>query len=207
MIKTVIFDLSEVLIPGLIGIEERLEKITGKSSDSIAKALGSYPYYEIDNNLEFLLKGRISYQEYRSSFMVNAGLSNQYTDVFDAECLKMFEFPYAHTEAMIQRVAESCDLYLLSDHREMWASHIQNKHHFFRHFKGALWSYEVNATKKSETPFAAIVAKYSLTPAECLFVDDNKINISIADSMGFNTVYFLGEQSVSDVYRLIENGN
>ncbi len=206
MIKAVVFDLSEVLIPGLIGIEKHLEDITGKPKDLIARALGSHPYYEIDNNLEGLLKGNITYQDYRSEFMATLGLSNHYEDVFDRECLKMFEAPYAYTEKMIQRVAESCDLYLLSDHCEMWASHIQKRHDFFRYFKGAVWSYEVSATKKSEIPFAALIKKFALKPSECLFVDDNKINISIAGNMNFNTVHFSGEQSIPHIYRAIENG-
>ena len=206
LIKTVIFDLSEVLIPGLIGIEQRLEVITGKPSDLIAKALGNYPFHEIDNILESLLKGTISYQEYRSHFLANIGLANSYEDVFDQQCLKMFETPYAHTKDLIQRVSQTCDLYLLSDHCEMFATHIQKNHSFFRYFKGTLWSYEVSATKKSEVPFVALIDRYSLTPSECLFVDDNKVNISVAETMGFPTVHFLGAVSIPQIYQAISNG-
>ncbi len=206
MIEKVIFDLSEVLIPGLIGIENRLEEITGRPRDLIAKALGSHPYYESDNNLESLLKGDVTYQEYRSGFMKSAELPEKYEEVFDKECLKMFESPYSHTQEMIQRVAKSCDLYLLSDHCEMWAKHIQRQHDFFRYFKGSVWSYEVSATKKSQKPFLVLIEKYALNPTECLFVDDNQINISIAGNIGFKTVRFLGKDSVPDIYRAIENG-
>jgi len=206
VIKKVIFDLSEVLLPGLIGIEKHLEEITGKPSDLIAKALGSYPYHAIDNILESLLKGKITYQEYRSKFLISTGLSNTYEDVFDQQCLKMFETPYEHTMDLIQRVSQSCDLYLLSDHCEMFANHIQKNHSFFRYFKGTLWSYEVCATKKSEVPFTALLQRYSLKPSECLFVDDNQVNIAIADSMGFSTVHFLGAESVPQIYQAIENG-
>jgi len=156
LIKNVIFDLSEVVMPGLIGIEARLEEITGRPRDLIAKALGSYPYHEIDNNLESLLKGDITYQDYRSGFMENAGLSEKYEEAFDKECLKMFESSYSHTQEMIQQVAKSCDLYLLSDHCEIWANHIQNQHDFFRYFKGTLWSYEVGAHRKIFTRSAGM---------------------------------------------------
>lgn len=206
LIKSVVFDLSEVLIPGLIGIEKHLEELTGKPRDLIAKALGSYPYHEVDNALESLLKGKISYQEYRSQFLACTALPQSHADVFDAECLKMFETPYAHTEGLLQRASQSCDLYLLSDHCEVFTTHIQNIHSFFRYFKGILWSYEVCATKKSETPFAALLERYSLKPSECLFVDDNQVNISVADGMGFSTVHFLGTESVPQIYRTIENG-
>lgn len=206
LIKSVVFDLSEVLIPGLIGIEKRFEELTEKPRELIAKALGSYPYHEIDNALESLLKGKVSYQEYRSQFLASTGLSDSYADVFDAECLKMFETPYAHTEGLLQSVSQSCDLYLLSDHCDIFATHILNTHSFFRYFKGILWSYEVSATKKSEMPFAALLERYSLKPSECLFVDDNQVNISVADRMGFSTIHFLGPESVPQIYQAIENG-
>jgi FMN phosphatase YigB (HAD superfamily) len=205
VIKSVIFDLSEVLIPGLIGIEKRLAVITGIPSDSIAKSLGSHPYHEPENNLEKLLKGEVSYEDYRFEIMKTLGLPNKYAAVFDSECLKMFDTPYAHTNEMIERVAAACDLYLLSDHCDIWASYIQQRHDFLRLFKGTLWSYEVNATKKSKAPFEALIKAYSLCPTQCLFVDDNHFNISIAISMGFNTVHFLGESSVTEVYRTIDN--
>jgi len=44
--------LSEVLITGLIGVEDKLQHSTGKPKEIIAKAMGSYPYYEVDNKLE-----------------------------------------------------------------------------------------------------------------------------------------------------------
>jgi len=205
MIKTVILDLSEVLIPGLIGIEERLEAVTGTSRDRIAKALGSHPYHEVGNNLESLLTGEITYQEYRSGFMLNSGLPSFYEETFDKECLSMFESPYTHTNEMVRRISGSCDLYLLSDHCEIWATHIQKQHDFFRYFKGCLWSYEVGGTKKSEIPFKALISKYALSPPECLFVDDNQKNVAVARSMGFITVHFVGPESVAEVYRAMED--
>ncbi|MAM70641.1 MAG: hypothetical protein CMP91_05795 [Gammaproteobacteria bacterium] len=70
----IVFDLSEVLLPGLIGVEDKLETIICKPKDMIAKALGSHPYHEINNNLEQLLRGDVSYEKYREDFLVNLGL-------------------------------------------------------------------------------------------------------------------------------------
>jgi putative hydrolase of the HAD superfamily len=116
----------------------------------------------------------------------------------------MFDTPYAHTLEMIARVSETCQLFLLSDHCEIWAEHIIKKHRFLDSFEGVLWSYEIGATKKEEKPFAAILRKYNLAPHLCLFVDDNEINISIANSIGMKTVHFCGPESVENVYRAIK---
>ena len=115
----------------------------------------------------------------------------------------MFETSYAHTEGLLQRVSQLFDLYLLSEHCEIFAAHIQNTHSFFRYLKGTLWSYEVGTTKKSAI---ALIDRYSLNPSECLIVDDNQVNISVADSMGFSKVHFLEPESVHQLYRAIENG-
>lgn len=41
MIDSVIFDLSEVLLPGMIGVEDRLSAKTGVPKDRITRAMGS----------------------------------------------------------------------------------------------------------------------------------------------------------------------
>lgn len=203
MIKNVIFDLSEVLIPGLIGVEKELEKFTATPSGLISKALGSYPYYEIDNNLEQLLKGMITYSEYRSDVMNTLGLADKYAQIFDIQCFNMFDKPYLYTQQMVEKIAQTCDVYLLSDHCQVWADHIQIQHEFFQYFKAIVWSYEVGATKKTKEPFSALIERYTLTPSDCLFIDDNPINICVAKSMGFNTLHFLGEISLPQIYSAI----
>lgn len=199
----VVFDLSEVLLPGLIGVEDKLETKVGKPKDMIAKALGSHPYHEINNNLEQLLKSEISYEEYREGFLIDLGLSKEYQEVFDHECLRMFDFPYSHTNELVEKLAKSCELFLLSDHCERWAEYIQNKHEFFKFFDGILWSYEVGATKKSDIPFKALCEKYDLNPIECLFVDDNRANISVASEVGFKTLLFSGKDSINEIYEAL----
>ncbi len=206
MIKNVIFDLSEVLIPGLIGIENNLESKTGSPKEVITKALGSHVHYKIGNVLDELFKGNISYEVYRNNFLVEAGLQEEYGDLFDHECLKMFEIPYDYTEKMIIRVATTCKIFLLSDHCETWASHILRKHGFFSHFEDILWSYEIGATKKEMKPFMTILNKNDLTPSSCLFIDDNRKNIEIAKSIGMKTLHFKGMESVKSIYHAIEIG-
>lgn len=203
MIKNVVFDLSEVLLPGIIGIEEHLSLRTGTSKEVIAKALGSSPYYEKDNNLDKLLKGELTYESYRSEFLAEAELSDEWALIFDHACTSMFDSPYPYTEVMLKNVAQSCNIFLLSDHCETWVNYIKSKHRFLDYFKGLVWSYEIGATKKSAEPFTTIIDRYQLNPATSLFVDDNDINIDIAKKHGFNTVHFTSEESVNDVYRAI----
>ena len=207
MITHIVYDLSEVLIPGLIGIEKTLESLTGVSSDHMAKAMGSHPYYEPGNNLDQLLKGQIDFSRYSSDVLTHTGLTQDFANQFEQECLAMFEKPYAHTQALIEKTAKACHLLLLSDHCERWTNHIESQHDFLNLFSGILWSHEVGATKKTHHPFTALINRYQLTPDQCLFVDDNAVNISVAKQLGFQTVHFLGKQSVDDIYSALDGKN
>jgi hypothetical protein len=118
MIESVIFDLSEVLLPGMIGVEDRLSATPELPKDSFTRAMGSFPHYVVGNNLDDLLKGRLSYEQYRDAVLRTAGLPQNSSLIFDAACLSMFDKPYDYTEEMLSTVAAKCDIFLLSDHCE-----------------------------------------------------------------------------------------
>ena len=141
MIKNVIFDLSEVLIPGMIGVEVGLEAATGVARDSITKAMGSHPHYEVGNILDSLLKGTLTYKQYRDTVLSNIGLSNIHAKTFDEHCLAMLANPYDFAEEMLNAVSSSYNIFPLSDHCEIWASHIIKKHAFMNKFQDIVWSY------------------------------------------------------------------
>ena len=203
MIQHVIFDLSEVLLPGMMGVEVRLSAQTGLPQDTITQALGSYPHYEAGNILDDLLKGKLSYEQYRDTFLRSTGLPATSAGLFDAECLRMFESPYDYTEALLARAAGTCDLFLLSDHCETWARWIRQRHAFLARFKDVVWSYEIGATKREAKPFEVILSRNGLQADACLFVDDLERNIRMARSLGMQAVHFQGRHSIPDVYAAI----
>jgi FMN phosphatase YigB (HAD superfamily) len=203
MIDSVIFDLSEVLLPGMIGVEERLSAQTGLPKESITRAMGSFPHYEVGNNLDDLLKGRLSYEQYRDAVLRTTGLPQTSSSIFDAACLSMLDKPYDYTEELLSTVAAKCDIYLLSDHCETWVRWIKKKHRFIALFKDVVWSYEIGATKREPKPFEQMVSRNALKAESCLFVDDVERNINMAKQMGMRTVHFRGRSSIPDVYREI----
>jgi FMN phosphatase YigB (HAD superfamily) len=201
--KNVIFDLSEVLLPGLIGVEAQLSRETRLPSDKITRALGSFPHYEVGNNLDALLKGVLSYDQYRDNFLQTTGLQPHYRDIFDQACLRMFETPYDYTEAMLATAAERCDIFLLSDHCRTFVQWIEKRHPFISEFNDFVWSYDIGATKRERKPFEVIMSRNGLAAETCLFVDDLERNINMAKSFGMKTVHFTGRHCVQDVYRAI----
>jgi FMN phosphatase YigB (HAD superfamily) len=177
MIESVIFDLSEVLLPGMIGVEDQLSAKTGLPKDSFTRAMGSFPHYVVGNNLDDLLKGHLSYEQYRDAVLRTAGLPQSSSPVFDAACLSMFDKPYDYTEELLSTLAAKCDIFLLSDHCETWVRWIKEKHWFIALFKDVVWSYEIGATKRESKPFEVIMSRNALKAESCLFVDDLERNI------------------------------
>lgn len=54
VIKQIIFDLSEVLILGVIGAENILSEKLNRPARDIAKALGDDPFYQVDEKMDCL---------------------------------------------------------------------------------------------------------------------------------------------------------
>ena len=55
---------------------------------------------------------------------------------------------------------------------------------------GAVFSFEVQATKPEPGIYEALLEKYQLQPTECVFVDDLRTNIIAANHLGMATIHF-----------------
>ena len=55
---------------------------------------------------------------------------------------------------------------------------------------GAVFSFEVQATKPEPEIYKALLEKYGLDPTECVFIDDNRKNIIAANQLGMATIHF-----------------
>lgn len=205
-VKHVIFDLAEVLMPGMMGVERGLAIATGLPKDIITRSLGIYPHYQVGNILDDLLKGKISYEQYRSAFLLATGLPEARSALFDEECLKMLATPYDYTEDLLAQVATKCDLFLVSDHCEPWVTWIKRRHAFLSMFKDMVWSYEIGATKHELKPFEVILSRNGLQAGACLFVDDLEKNCVAARRLGMQAVRFVSPRCIPEIYAAIGLG-
>ncbi len=102
-------------------------------------------------------------------------------------CIKQYD--YAHSwigslQEMGYRV------YLLSNYsRRMYFQSIEELS-FVEQVDGAVFSFEVQATKPEREIYDALLEKYQLNPTECVFLDDNRSNIIAANQLGMATIHF-----------------
>lgn len=67
-----------------------------------------------------------------------------------------------------------------------------HKYGFFKELDGIVVSGEEKLVKPDKRLFQILLDRYSLKPAESLFIDDNKANADAAREMGFHTIWLAG---------------
>jgi putative hydrolase of the HAD superfamily len=182
MSQTIIFDLSEVLIYGLVGVEKKLAGILRVPEDTILSYFGG-------EGLQKICRGEISEEEYLQQI-----LALQKWGV-PAEILKKhirdnFHLEVAGTRLILEYLAKKQDVFLLSDHSREWITYIKSVHPFLGNFKRTFFSYELGSTKKDPRTFEAVLERLACPANECWLIDDSAENISVAASVGIHGIQF-----------------
>ncbi len=88
-------------------------------------------------------------------------------------------------------------LYLLSNISRHFAENSE-KIEIFRLFDGLVFSGAIKMVKPDRDIFEYILDKYSLDPAECVFIDDNENNIRAAEKLGIKSLLFDGNSEKAE---------
>ena len=180
--KTIIFDLSEVIIRGIIGIEYPLESILQTDTSCIIPKFGG-------ENLRNICTGNISEEEYFDNIIttndwnLSIGELKQITrNNFDIKISGMPQF--------VCDLARNNSLVLYSDHAKEWISYILNKHNFLDVFSHKVFSYEQNCLKSDDSAFPNLLKRLELKNSNVIFIDDNYVNVKNAESAGIYSFLF-----------------
>ena len=182
MKPTIIFDLSEVLISGLVGVEKSLAIIIDQPEDEILQAFAG-------ELLEDICCGKISDDVYleriihNQAWNISAGVLKN--------CIRAnFHHEIKGTRAIFRQLCQKYDVVLLSDHAKEWMDYIRDIHLFIGEFKRAFFSYELGKTKKNPETFQEVLMTMSCQAEECWLIDDSAQNIAVAASIGINGIHF-----------------
>ena len=203
MIKNIIFDLSEVLIAGLIGVENTLSQQLHIEKRLITKALGSNTDYTAGNQLEQLCTGSLNLRQYLDFIHKELNLTENYDDIFNNAFHDCFTYKYHYTENLINSLHNNYELFLYTDHCKEWINDILVEHTFLQKFKQKYYSFEIGYTKRDIRSFEYLIHHYEINPQETLFIDDSLSNILNAKQLGFNVIHFQNEESVNDIYSFL----
>jgi HAD superfamily hydrolase (TIGR01509 family) len=187
--KTIIFDLSEVLIAGLLGIEEELSQHCPVTRETALAHLGG-------DNLWRLCRGQLTEEEY----LDHAYSQSAWT--LPREQLRRiirhnFTRKVPGSEQLLLALHARFELVLLSDHAREWVEHIRSLHPFLDLFSSRHFSFEIGAIKAEPASFEFVLKRIGRTPGECLFIDDSERNIRVAASLGIDSIRFTSAAELS----------
>lgn len=188
-ITTIIFDLSDVLIQGLTGIEDVLQHALPCPKAHILPQLRS------DVLIDYLL-GYSSEDEYLRR------VQTTYKWPVTVEFLKtsiraQFDTPVPGMPELLKTVSLHYPIYLLSDHGREWIQYIEQIHPFLQLFTARFYSFDLQKRKTDPALYAEVLNQIGVRPEECLFIDDRLRVIEVATDAGLRCLQFQNSQQLS----------
>jgi putative hydrolase of the HAD superfamily len=188
-IQWIIFDLSEVLIRGLVGIEKELARELSLPKKEILPAFGG-------EWLEELVLGAISEETYLRRIVAREGWQIE-LERLKAVIRDNFRREVPGTRRVLMDLAPRYGLALHSDHAREWIEYIRSVHPFLQVFGQMFFSFDLKRTKKEPEAFLAVLQALAVSPRRCLFIDDNPQNVSVAESVGIPSVLFVDSEQLA----------
>jgi putative hydrolase of the HAD superfamily len=188
MITTILFDLSEVLISGLVGFEKKLCALLGMSQEGVRAR------FRLEE-VRCLCRGEMTEDEYLKGILESEGWN------IPVEKMKEVIRANFHREedgmiSLVERLSSRYALVLLSDHVREWVEYIEGIHPFLQVFERKLFSFDIGKTKDDPECFPAVLSMLGREGSECVFVDDTPVNVENARLAGIHGIVFQGREAL-----------
>lgn len=188
--KAIIFDFGGVLID--LDIED--------CKAAFKRDLG---YEKIDDILDpchqkgivgDMEEGVITADEFRAAVLKDARPGARPEEVDEAFMHILSGIP-AYKGALLNRLAETYDIYILSNNNPIVAAHMSELFagvgvDFEKLFKKSFLSFEMKALKPSEAFYKTVLDQIGVPAEDLLFIDDSQRNVEGAIAAGLPSVYY-----------------
>lgn len=181
MITTVIFDLSEVLLQGLLGAH---------------KALYEFLIEDVSNfnfqipELQGLFEGKISEEMYLEALIKKHHGYKISVDDLKRIIRQNFQ-EIEGTRAVICGLRENgYKLGLLSVHAREWVNYCEKTFQYRDLFDCISYSFENSVCKPDSRAYELLLFDLNSSPDETLFIDDSAENLDSAASLGIHSLQF-----------------
>ena len=193
MIKTVIFDMGNVLIDFRWEALYHEMGLTGERFERMANATVRDPVWnEFDRGIwtdEMILDGFIKN---------DPGLEKELRDLMNNRIPDLLR-KYDYTDEWIDRLKKSgYKVYILSNFSEKAYRECAKELDYVSRADGAVISYRIHMIKPDPEIYRYILDTYDINPSEAVFIDDTKVNLEAAQRFGINTILFEGKTSADE---------
>ncbi|OGJ15463.1 hypothetical protein A3K73_04315 [Candidatus Pacearchaeota archaeon RBG_13_36_9] len=190
MITTIIFDLSEVFLKGFSGVENFLTGFLNMGSSEIKRRLDG-PEFKL------LLEDEIDEDAFWK-MVIKRNKWDVSPELFKHAVRKNFDEIQGTREIIKQLKLKGYKLGLLSDHSKEWIDYCSRKFNYSLLFDFVQYSFETKSCKTEINTFRKVLEKSGEEAENCLFVDDNKKNIKVAESAGLKTIHFESPEQLKE---------
>ena len=200
MIKTVIFDIGNVLV-NFHWREMYMEKgLFGKKFDRVAKATILSPMWcEID-------RGIMTYEEVLDAFAeqdreMESEIRRALENTHGIVTKRAFAIPWICTLK-----EKDLQVLVLSNFGKKLIDDNPDAMDFLPYTDGGILSYKDHLLKPEPEIYRLLLKRYGLKADECVFIDDLKENIDAAKTEGIQGIVFESyEQTAMELNKMIEN--
>lgn len=184
MIKTVLFDLGNVIIPFdfKLAYARMAEHCSCKPEEVPARirATGLVAPFE---------RGEIEAEPFVRELSAALGLNITYREFCDWWSCVFLPEPLV-SEALLRDLRSRCRLLALSNTNAIHFAMLKNAYPLLRHFDDYVLSYEVGASKPDAKIYREAIARSQCSAEECFFTDDLAVNVAAAREHGMDAVQF-----------------
>lgn len=190
MITTIIFDLSEVYLKGLLGTEKILESALKIPAKNI------YSSFKGDHSIKFF-HGEINEDEFWKA-VINKGNWNINVEKLKEAVRSNFKEIEGTRKIIEELKSRGLKLGLLSVHGKEWVDYLEKKFDYHKLFHSKMYSFEAGISKPDRKSYELILEKLNAEPKECLFVDDNEKNTNAAKELGIEVINFKNPKQLEE---------
>ena len=184
MIKNIIFDAGNVLVE--IRWKELMRELgfKGEVLKQVCEAtVCSDMWKEYD-------RSAYTDEELIESFIVNNPEIEKEIRLFmEHESEAIVAFPYA--KGWVKSFKDNgYNCYILSNYSKSTHEKTKDERSYEEQIDGSIYSWQVRMVKPEPEIYLELLSRYSLVPQECVFLDDNVINVEVARELGIHAILF-----------------
>ena len=184
MIKTVIFDIGNVLTDFAWKEMYKEKGLEGETFDRVAKATVQSPYWcELD-------RGIMTFSEVMDKFV---NLDSEMEDEIRRVLADMHGIVTGRSYAVpwvCSLKNQGLKVYVLSNFSEKIWKECIDALEFFEFTDGGIISYKEHLIKPDQAVYQLLLERYGLCADECVFIDDLEENVKAARLCGINGIVF-----------------